>query len=365
MRCGEARAAAQALEACGEQTRALRRDVVAAQHRSAATDAAADPGSRKAEKATAHEVYLRAQQQAGSDAERMEAAATWARALDRVNRAGHLAARAAARAKAEVATLEGALREAERLERSARFGFEAAEATCLEARVRLASCEEHLAFPATPGQPTMSEPYAAIGGHAVQLSETPIGEPLVIESMVSGDRRALELAAGAIAEHGRLSAAEVRLQLQELVDAVRSAASTEGYLIFDDRHPFWAHLSVIEARDIVAALGRLGFRFEPAEGWHAGRAPTPADLSMALAYAGLDARNMRGLPSVAELRDLPASIGVDARAYLVALAPDLAVDRLVRLLEGRADTLGPLWDIWGQVRPVMLSPRRALGSLPG
>jgi hypothetical protein len=86
---------------------------------------------------------------------------------------------------------------------------------------------------------------------------------------------------------------------------------------------------------------------------------------MALAYAGLDARNMRGLPSAADLRDLPASIGVDARAYLVALAPDLAVDRLVRLLEGRAETLGPLWDIWGQVRPVLLSPRRALGSLPG
>ena len=94
------------------------------------------------------------------------------------------------------------------------------------------------------------------------------------------------------------------------------------------------NLAVDEARDVLAALTRLGFRFEPAEGWHAGRAPTPSDLAMALAYAGLDARNVRGLPSAAELRTLPSSIGVDARAFLATFAPDLAMDQLVRLARG-------------------------------
>ena len=198
-----------------------------------------------------------------------------------------------------------------------------------------------------------------------KLSEGASGEPLVIESMVSGDRRALELAASAIAEHTGGSAAEASLQLQELVDAIISTASAEGYLVFDGRHPFWALLSVEEAHDVVAALARLGFQFEPAEGWHAGRAPAPADLSMALAYAGLDARNMRHLPSAEELRSLPLSIGVDGRAFLAALAPDLAIDHLVHSLGRRAATLEPLWDAWGQVRPILMSDRRSLGSLPG
>ncbi len=116
---------------------------------------------------------------------------------------------------------------------------------------------------------------------------------------------------------------------------------------------------------MVSGLSRLGFRFEPAEGWHAGRAPAPADLAMALAYAGLDTRLRRSLPGAEELRLLPRSIGVDARAWLAAFAPDLDMEQLVRLLESRAAKLGPLWDAWGLVRPVLLGPRHQLGSLPG
>ena len=110
-----------------------------------------------------------------------------------------------------------------------------------------------------------------------------------------------QLAAAEVAERTGLSPAEVQLQLQELVDAVVSVASEDGFLLFDPDHPFWAQLSFEEARDVIAALARLGFVFEPAEGWHAGRAPARRDLSMALAYAGLDARNMRDLPSTEDL----------------------------------------------------------------
>ncbi|HKZ91334.1 MAG TPA: hypothetical protein VJZ50_04285 [Candidatus Limnocylindrales bacterium] len=363
-RCDEAHAALKVHGASGEQTRALKRDLVASRHRLTAALEAADPRLRAAEKATAREDYLQARQLADSDAERTEATADWARSIDRINRTGRLAARAVARGGAQVSHLEEALRGAERAEQTARFRAEAAEAACLDARVRLAACEERLTAGERPGQPTVFQPHAATGGHALGLSEAPFGEPLVIESMVEGDRVALERAAVAIAEHCDLSPAEAQLQLQELVDAILSGASAEGFLAFDHQQPLWAHLTFEEARLVVAALARLGFQFEPAEGWHAGRAPMPADLSVALGYAGLDARHMRDLPSAEELRALPQSIGVDARAFLAARAPDLTVDHMVRLLDRRAAQLEPLWDAWGQIRPILLSDRRSLDDQP-
>ena len=86
-------------------------------------------------------------------------------------------------------------------------------------------------------------------------------------------------------------------------------------------------MTVEESRLVIGALARLGFHLEPAEGWQGGRAPVPADLSVALGYAGLDARHMRALPSAEELRALPQSIDVDGRAFLSERAPDLAVDQ--------------------------------------
>lgn len=375
IRCDAARAAAEAHIAAGERTRMLRRDLVAAEHALAVAEAATDPGPRGAEKALARETYLAARERATSESELRDATATWAHALDRINRASRLAARKLARVRAERDTIERAVRDAERAEQAARMRAEAAELDCLDARVRLAACEERLATPTghVPTEPYPSAVASAAGpprpataaGPLGTISQLPHGDPLVIEAMVCGDLRALELAAALIAEHARVSPAAIRVQLQEFVDAVASAASQAGFLLFDAGHPFWSKLEVNEARDVLAALARLGFRFEPAEGWHAGRAPTPNDLAMALAYAGLDARHVRGLPSAEELRALPASIGVDARSFLATFAPDLAMDQLVRWLEVRANKLGPLWDAWGLVRPVLLSPRRSLGSLPG
>ena len=86
---------------------------------------------------------------------------------------------------------------------------------------------------------------------------------------------------------------------------------------------------------------------------------------MALAYAGLDARNMRDLPGADALRELPRSIGVDARAFLAARAPDLTVDHMVQALGRRAAQLEPLWNEWGQVRPILLSERRSPGQPSG
>lgn len=363
--CEEAHLAKAAQDAASDRVREVRRDLVAAQHQLGAAEGAADPVVRTAEKAKAREAYEQARREAQSDEALAEATATWARALDRANRGRRLAQRALSEAKAAVTALEAAMHAAELEEEASRIRAESAEAACLDARVRLAGCEEQAQAPIEMIQPTAAEPHAATGGHAVAIRESGVGEPLVIESMVSGDRRALELAAVQLTDHAGLEPAEAQLQLQELVDAILSSASEEGFLIFDQDHPFWSALTVEEARDVMGALARLGFQFEPAEGWHAGRVPGTMDLSMALAYAGLDARNMRDLPGADALRELPRSISVDARGFLAARAPDLAVDHIVQALDRRAGQLEPLWNEWGQVRPILLSERRSLGSLPG
>ncbi len=346
--------------------RELRRDLVAAERRQTDAVAAADPKQRNAEKAAARDRYQLARRSGGSEDELREATAAWARAIDHINRAGSLAQRAVREAKSAVAKLEQTVSGAEGAERQARIGAEGAEAACLDARVRLAACEEAASVDvATDDGAVSGGPQAPSGGHAVRIGDAEHGPPLVIESMISGDRRALELAASVVAAHTGSTPAEAQLQLQELVGAIVSAAAEAGFLVFDPAHPFWAYLEFEEARDVIAALARLGFLFEPSEGWHAGRAPAPSDLSMALAYAGLDARNMRDLPAAEDLRLLPRSIGVDARAFLAARAPGLSVDQLVGALGRRAEALELLWNEWGQVRPVLLTDRHDLGSVPG
>lgn len=365
VRCEDAHLAEAAFGTAAAHVRGIRRDVVAAQHTLADAEGAANPDLRAAEKAAARQSYEHARREADDAAVLADATATWAQALDRINRNAMLAQRELGRARSQVDLLQQSLREAEQAEQAARMQAETADSDCLDARVLLASCEEQGQTPAETPTPDVFDPHAATGGHAVAITATGKQEPLVIESMVSGDRRALELAAGQVAEHTGLAPAQARLQLQELVDAITSVASTEGFLLFDTRHPFWAALSFEESRDVIAALARLGFQFEPSEGWHAGRAPAPLDLSMALAYAGLDPRNMRDLPSAEALALLPQSISVDGRALLATQAPDLTVDHVVHLLGRRAAQLEPLWDQWGQIRPILLSPRRDLGSLPG
>jgi hypothetical protein len=324
-----------------------------------ATVAAAHPTIRQAEKAEARDAYQSALDAATTDAARMEAAAAWAETIDRINRQGRLSARALTKARGRLAAAEAELQAAQRTEQTLRFRAEAAQAACLEGRVRMAACEERLGEPA-PERDAGSEPAQPAPAHVGRLGEVGGAQPLVIEAILAGDARAIEDVSVIIAERAVLSPAEVRLQLRELLDAIVMVAAEEGYLVFDDRYPLWAQLTLQESRDVVRALARLGFRLEPREGWHAGRAPSHADLTMALGYAGLDTRNLRALPSGPDLASMPASIGVDTRACLAARAPELAVDQLVRLLGDRSSALEPLWDAWGQVRHLLFSERRRL-----
>jgi hypothetical protein len=366
---------------------------------------------RREEKARLREAYRAERAVATTEAEQAEVIARWARGLDRTNRATRRAQRAHATAQREEAALESALAEAQQAEQRAKVAAEAGEAACLGARVQLAACEERAArlgrdlpppapglVPPAPGRPppmptgapsasrgpgpgrpmpvagpAAPRPGPAGAGAAGPPRPAPLagqtrvgqGGPTVIEALASRDRRALEMVARVIAEHTGRPPAQVLLQVREFVDSILAVASQRGYMTVEGDHPFWARLTDDEDRDVLAALVRMGFQVEPPTGWRGGRAPVSSDLTMALAYAGIEVRAMRNLPTALELRDLPRSVAVDARALLVAEAPDLSLDHVVPMLEERADPLAPLWEEWGQIRLLLLGDPRALGLRPG
>jgi hypothetical protein len=414
-RCGASREARQAHDAAAEQGREIRRRLTAARHALDEATEAADTRRRHELKERAQAAFKGERATAPDDAARAEAAARWARAVDAINRDTRIAVRALAQAKRVVASLETDLRAADASEQSLRVAAESAESACLDARVRLASCEERAQAPQVAPIPATAAlamaqgasvvPPPTVGGapvggaaaRSVAVAEATVatapragdrplsgfaprapapqtlppgpgarprigqGTPTVIEALLSGDRGWMERTASALAETVGRGAPEVFARLRELVEALVATAASRGYVMVDTSHELWSRLTADEARDVLAALTRLGFQVEPREGWQADRAPVQSDLSMALAYAGLDARSLRHLPSNAQLRELPRSIAVDTRGLLVNEAPDLALDHVVRMLDHRADALGPLWDDWGYVRPLLLSDP---GSLP-
>lgn len=370
--CDGAVHARQASADASERARRARRDIVAARHRHERSVLAADPARRFAEKDAARKAYRAALKAASSEADLAEAAATWAGAVDRANRNFRRAHRSLTDARETLSAAEEVGRELDRLEYSARMAAEAADVECLEARVRLASCEEQQAQGRLLVEPTASLPDAAEAALAASrppavhrsVRDVEFGPPLVIHALLRGDSAALEETAAQVADETGLETARARLHLQELIDGLVAAASEQGHLVFDEQHPFWSQISGAEAADIIAALTRLGFQFEPSVGWHAGRAPAPSDLTMAMAYAGLDGRSVRRLPSSSELQELPRSISIDAASYLAAGAPSLSLDDVVRVLGRRSEPLGPLWDEWGQVRPILLSERPPSGDAP-
>jgi len=402
--CDDAARTQLAHEGAVEALREARRSLAAVRHAEEAARIVADPRHRGEEKARAREQYEQGRALATDDAERAAALATWVRALDTINRAALRASRSLGAARAQTEGQQRELGDAERAEQAARIAAESAKEACLQARVLLARCEEEMEAaarmsadhpveaaqsvlvaagdglrPETGGSrraPTASDTTGRAGPVAPPAprpkpepmprgaAAPAIGqdEPLVVERLLAGDRTAFAMVAERIAEQTGHQPAHELLGIQELVHAIVAAAGRRGYLVFDKRHPLWSQLDENEARDVVGALARLGFQLEPAEGWRGGRAPTSRDLSIALGYAGVEARSLRQHPTDAELRVLPSSIGVDARALLAAEAPDLALERVVRMLEERADRLGALWDDWGQVRPILLSGVHVLQS---
>ena len=140
-----------------------------------------------------------------------------------------------------------------------------------------------------------------------------------------------------------------------LVEAVRLRAIDGAALTFPDEG-FWAPYTQLQGREIAAALAALGYRYDGNEGFADGRVPGQRELSLAIGYAGLDPMRIRIWPSEAELPHLYAGVEVDVGRFVAQAAGELTLGEMIDLLGRRAEELSDLWNAWGRVRPLLLSP---------
>lgn len=169
-------------------------------------------------------------------------------------------------------------------------------------------------------------------------------------------RRDPEVIARVAASVGRgpEETAHVERLLGDLADAVATRAADTG-AVDPVGHGFWHEFDVTEARSVVEALAVLGFRFDLHDGFVDGVVPAQRDLSLAVAYAGLDPRRLRRWPPDREMQRLFHGASVDSERYLLGSAPGLAQYQVEALLAPHAEMLGPLFAIWDRVAPALLS----------
>ncbi|HYN48443.1 MAG TPA: hypothetical protein VER83_06215, partial [Candidatus Nanopelagicales bacterium] len=198
----------------------------------------------------------------------------------------------------------------------------------------------HAAAAAAAGEPADAEPAAA--------------EPAVLP-LLAGDRDVLRRIAATLAEGDAEADGRWQARLSTLVDAVRARAIDGAALTFPD-DGFWAPYTQVQGREIAAALAALGYRYDGHEGFADGRIPGQRELSLAIGYAGLDPMRIRIWPSEAELPHLFAGVEVDTGRFVSEAASELTLGDMIDLLGRRAEELSDLWNAWGRVRPLLLSP---------
>jgi hypothetical protein len=355
-------------------------------------------------KVAARKTYRRQLEAATTIMERQRAVTTWWREINRINGRSRRAYQMLERAHANAVETQQAMGHAERLADARRIRAEAATQACIDARGRLAVCEEqtgatisagaldallavdalgsgdgfgdeHAAALSAPA-PTEAEPRDGMNGRSAPTmlvdllgraaagqeqpfepaTPQPAFEPLVAERFFQGDRAVLRWLARELSELTGRPPSHFLLLLQELVEAVQVAAAERRFLVFDAEDPLWGQFSQSECRTISGALSDLGFRYDTRDGWYGGRVPNPNDLAIAIAYAGFDARRIRGLPTTPDgFRDLAGSISAAPLELIRESAPELTIRQLVEILGTRADALDDLWDDWGRLRPMLLT----------
>ena len=360
-------------------------------------------------KVAARTTYRRQVDAATTVMERQRAVTTWWREIDRINGRSRRAYQMLEQAHANSVDCQQAMGHAERLADSRRIRAEAGTQACIDARGRLAVCEEEtgatvmagavdalLAVDALGSDDGLGDEHPAVplrvsasaGGRHTKgangraaptmlvdilgraaagqeqpepAAPQPVFEPLVAELFFQGDRAVLRWLARELSELTGHPPSHFLLLLQELVEAVQVAAADRRFLLFDAEDPLWGQFSQSECRTITGALSDLGFRYDPRDGWYGGRVPNANDLAVAIAYAGFDARRVRGLPTSSEgFRNLAGSISVAPLELIRESAPELTIRQLVEILGSRADALDDLWDDWGRLRPMLLTEATAV-----
>jgi len=345
--------------------------------------AAADPRAVRAAKDEAQAAFRTARAGARERGAVETAAREWLREIDRVNARTREAVRLLAREHVEEA---GLLHAVERLgleADGARIAAESAGEACHNARIALATCEEserlgrgrsaapELLAPASVVARATPAPTTDPAPRGADAEPGPVASPLTsaaqpaaaqaaeaepaILPLLAGNRDVMRRIAATLAEGD--AEAERRWQggLSALVDAVRARAIDGAALTFPD-DGFWAPYTQLQGREIAAALAALGYRYDGREGFADGRIPGQRELSLAIGYAGLDPMRIRLWPSEAELPHLFAGVEVDTGRFVAEAAGELTLGDMIDLLGRRAEELSDLWNAWGRVRPLLLSP---------
>lgn len=361
--CADARRAREAVEGNRETLRVIRRELADAGRLVEAAARDADRHVVADRKVALVASWRAAMEAATTDAARQDATATWMRLVSDTNGRTRAAMRELGRGRRQVELLEARLQAAELEAAAMRIRAETAEAACDEARrVRAAADErragsggaQHVAAAVAGTEASAVEGMDAEAAAAVgQVATIRAADGDTVRRLLAGDQAIHQALAAELAEMYGQVAARYLLLLDALVDELTAAAVDAGELAFDHDHPLWGQFNPDEARLVVRGLRDLGFRLDIREGWFGGRAPAASDLATALGFAGHDVRMLRGIPSAAELRDLPQSVQVAAQMHLRRWAPDLTLDQMARALGPRFARLGELWDEWGRLRPLL------------
>lgn len=321
-----------------------------------AAEAALDPRAIRARKEAAQRAFREARATAVDREGSERAAREWLHEINRVNTEMRDAARVVEQEREEVRRLVPTIERLALEADGARIAAESAEAACLEAREAVARCEEEAARPVPPPE---AFPVAREAGLPLEpdgLRVAADGVETTIVRLLRGDRATLERLVARLGGDDGEERRQWRLRLATLADAIAARAIEEGYLDPPDDHRFWATFTRSQVRDIVTALGSLGFHYDGIGGFADDRLPSQRDLSLAVGYAGLDPMRIRVWPSESEMASLLEGTVVAADEWLASAAGDLLLGEMVDALGRRADDLADVWNAWGRLRPLLLEP---------
>ena len=328
-----------------------------------AHEAAAVTASWRADPRAVHESKEAAQARfrsavaAAPTAELLEAAARdWLGDINRINTDARDATITVTRERAAAAQIGATLERLGLEADAARIGAENADASCLAARSVEADCDERATTDTTFLIPPMSgsdETPHLDDDETLGLAFESGGAPRIFR-LLQGDRVAMTTLVAALAGDDPDERRRWQLLLTNLVEAIVADAIEASALEFPDGHPFWGSFTRPQDRDIVHALGSLGYKFDGLGGWIDDRQPSQRDLSMALGYAGLDPMRIRQWPNADATAALFKDVTVAADEYLASVAGDLTLAEMVGMLGRRADGLAEAWNHWGTIRPLLL-----------
>jgi hypothetical protein len=375
-RCAVATRAREGAVAAADSLRRAQRTYDDLASRSETAAAAADPRAVRSAKELAQQRFRSARSAAKTRDDVESGARAW---LAEINQINHDTREGALRAERDRAAAAALGPQVERLAveaDAARITAERAEEACVAAREAVAACDEARALDAAAARAgAVAEPAAATGAAetddrpariAAAMPEpedefafsTPMnsqaGQDAVIIRILRGDREAMNRAVARLAGDDAEAHRWWQTQLGNLAEALIARSIDAVAFDFPIDHFFWGPFNQSQNRDIAAGLSSLGFRFDGFGDWVDEHVPSQRDLSLAVGYAGLDPMRVRRWPTEAETLELLREVRVAADEYVAGAAGGMTLGELVSMLGRRADGLAELWNLWGQVRPILL-----------